>query len=107
MRAAKARGRISEKGYSQILVFLMRSAMSTWKWLWWALLASGPSTVLKSVQAVRWFRLAAEQNQPTAQYNLGVMLSEGRGVPADLNVPLILVFSYEQYQRAMLASGLK
>jgi hypothetical protein len=30
-----------------------------------------------------------------------------RGVPADLNVPLILVFSYEQYQRAMLASGLK
>ena len=30
-----------------------------------------------------------------------------RGVPADLNVPLILVFSYEQYQRAVLTSGLK
>lgn len=30
-----------------------------------------------------------------------------RVVPADLDVPLILVFSYEQYQRAVVASGLK
>ena len=30
-----------------------------------------------------------------------------RGIPADLDVPLILVFSYEQYQRAVLSSGLK
>jgi hypothetical protein len=29
-----------------------------------------------------------------------------RGVPADLNVPLILVFSYEQYQRAVFSGGL-
>jgi hypothetical protein len=30
-----------------------------------------------------------------------------RGVPADLDVPLILVFSYEQYQRAMSAGGVR
>ena len=29
-----------------------------------------------------------------------------RGTPRDLNVPLILIFSYEQYQRAVLTSGL-
>ena len=32
---------------------LERSAMSTWKWFLWALLASGPSTVPKIVQAAR------------------------------------------------------
>ena len=30
---------------------VVRSAMSTWKWLRWALLASGPSTVPKMRQA--------------------------------------------------------
>jgi len=30
-----------------------------------------------------------------------------QGIPADLRVPLILVFSYEQYQRAVLAGDLK
>ena len=35
------------------------------------------------VEAVRWFRLAAEQGNAEAQLYLGVMYSNGRGVPQD------------------------
>jgi TPR repeat protein len=34
-------------------------------------------------EAVRWFRLAAEQGDPDAQYNLATMYDQGRGVPQD------------------------
>ena len=34
-------------------------------------------------QAVKWFRLAAEQGVANAQYNLGVMYERGDGVPED------------------------
>ena len=34
-------------------------------------------------EAVRWYRLAAEQGHASAQYNLGVMYHEGHGVPED------------------------
>ena len=34
-------------------------------------------------EAVKWYRLAAEQGYATAQYNLGVMYDEGYGVPQD------------------------
>ncbi len=34
-------------------------------------------------EAVRWYRLAAEQGDAGAQNNLGVMYLEGRGVPQD------------------------
>ena len=34
-------------------------------------------------EAVRWWRRAAEQGHATAQYNLGVMYANGRGVPQD------------------------
>jgi len=34
-------------------------------------------------EAVRWFRLAAEQGNGSAQYNLGVMYINGDGVPKD------------------------
>ncbi|MDZ7737401.1 MAG: tetratricopeptide repeat protein [Gammaproteobacteria bacterium] len=30
-----------------------------------------------------WYRRAAEQGEPQSQYNLGVLLSEGRGAPRD------------------------
>ena len=33
--------------------------------------------------AVKWYRLAAEQGDADAQYNLGVMYDKGRGVPQD------------------------
>lgn len=33
------------------------------------------------VEAARWFRLAAEQGRPKAQFNLGVMYDDGDGVP--------------------------
>ena len=32
-------------------------------------------------EAVKWFRLAAEQGNADAQTNLGVMFQYGRGVP--------------------------
>ena len=35
------------------------------------------------VQAVKWYRLAADQGYASAQYNLGYMYSNGQGVPQD------------------------
>ena len=34
-------------------------------------------------EAVKWFRLSAEQQHATAQYNLGLMYGNGQGVPKD------------------------
>jgi uncharacterized protein len=34
-------------------------------------------------EAVKWFRLSAEQGDAEAQYNLGWMYYEGQGVPQD------------------------
>ena len=34
-------------------------------------------------EALKWYRLAADQGDASAQYNLGVMYAEGRGVPQD------------------------
>ena len=36
-----------------------------------------------TVEAVRWYRMAAEQGDATALYNLGVMYTNGEGVLAD------------------------
>jgi TPR repeat protein len=35
------------------------------------------------VEAAKWFRLAADQGDATAQFNLGVMYAEGQGVAQD------------------------
>ena len=34
-------------------------------------------------EAVRWFRLGAEQGNALAQFNLGLMYTKGEGVPED------------------------
>ena len=34
-------------------------------------------------EAVKWYRLAAEQGYANAQYNLGLMYDNGEGVPQD------------------------
>ena len=34
-------------------------------------------------EALRWLRLSAEQGNAAGQYNLGLMYSQGRGVPTD------------------------
>ena len=34
-------------------------------------------------EAVRWYRLAAEQGHASAQFNLGLMYDKGEGVPQD------------------------
>ena len=41
------------------------------------------------VQAMQWFRKAAGQGNATAQFNLGVMYANGRGVPQDYVEALI------------------
>ncbi|MCX6909586.1 MAG: tetratricopeptide repeat protein [Verrucomicrobia bacterium] len=35
------------------------------------------------VESAKWFRMAAEQNDAVAQYNLGWRYADGRGVPMD------------------------
>ena len=37
---------------------------------------------------MKWYRLAADQGDVGAQYNLGVMYDEGRGVPEDVKEAL-------------------
>ena len=34
-------------------------------------------------EAIKWYRLAAEQGNANAQYNLGLMYDNGEGVPQD------------------------
>ena len=36
-------------------------------------------------KAVDWYRKAAEQNEPSAQYSLGLMYDQGTGVPRNLS----------------------
>ena len=45
--------------------------------------ANGDSVVKDQVQAVKWYRKAAEQGMATAQFNLGVMYAKGEGVIKD------------------------
>ena len=33
------------------------------------------------IEALKWYRMAAEQGDAEAQYNLGVMYNNGKGVP--------------------------
>lgn len=49
-----------------------------------------------SVEAVKWYRKAAEQNYAAAQYNLGVCYSNGEGVTKDY---------VEAYKWRLLAVG--
>ena len=44
---------------------------------------TGEGVLQDATEAVRWFRLAAEQGHAIAQYNLGVKYDTGEGVPKD------------------------
>ncbi len=43
----------------------------------------GKSVAQDSAEAIRWFRLAAEQGHANAQYNLGLICVTGEGVLQD------------------------
>lgn len=43
----------------------------------------GQGVTLNLNEATKWYRLAADQGHPTAQFNLGAMYDNGRGVPRD------------------------
>ena len=45
--------------------------------------ASGMGVPLDYQEAVRWYRLAAEQGNAEAQHNLGLKYEYGDGVPQD------------------------
>ena len=45
--------------------------------------ANGLRVAEDDAEAVRWFRMAAEQGHAPAQHNLGLMYTEGEGVPED------------------------
>lgn len=45
--------------------------------------ANGNGVPEDDKEAVRWYRLAAEQGYASAQYNLGLMYFKGEGVPED------------------------
>ena len=45
--------------------------------------ATGLGVPQDEAEAVRWYRLAAEQGDAEAQFNLGAMYAIGRGVPQD------------------------
>jgi hypothetical protein len=45
----------------------------TWEYGW--------GSMKNEPEAVYWYRKAAEQGYPAAEYDLGRMLAEGRGVP--------------------------
>ena len=45
-----------------------------------AMYETGQGVAEDDVEAVKWYRKAAEQGHATAQYNLGVMHANGRGV---------------------------
>ena len=44
---------------------------------------TGVGVAQDAAEAVRWFRLAAEQGDALAQFDLGVMYATGGGVPQD------------------------
>ncbi len=44
---------------------------------------SGRGVPQDDAEAVRWYRLAAEQGLALAQYSLGVRYASGQGVPQD------------------------
>ena len=46
--------------------------------------ASSDGIPLDYAEAVKWYRLAADQGYAKAQYNLGGMYDNGEGVPKDL-----------------------
>ena len=48
-----------------------------------AMYAEGMGTPQVDAEAVKWYRLAAEQGIAKAQLNLGTMYYEGQGVPQD------------------------
>ena len=45
--------------------------------------ADGEGVPEDDVEAVKWYRKAAEQGYATAQYNLALMYANGSGVPED------------------------
>ena len=45
--------------------------------------ANGQGVTKDYKEAVKWWRLAADQGNPTAQFNLGLMYDNGQGVTQD------------------------
>ena len=71
-----------------------------------------PNPSQDDVEAVRWFRVAADQGFADAYFNLGVMYTNGRGVPQDdveaykwLNLATIYADASKQEEYAEARDG--
>jgi TPR repeat protein len=51
--------------------------------IWASATAYGQGVAKDEVEAVKWYRKAAEQNDAEAQYNLGLCYANGQGVAKD------------------------
>ena len=49
-------------------------------------------------EAVKWYKLAAEKGTPIAQYSLGMMYEEGKGVSQDFQATGQLLFKLARKQ---------
>ena len=49
--------------------------------VWWRTCANGEGVPEDDAEAVRWYRMAAEQGLAPAQFILGLMYANGEGVP--------------------------
>jgi TPR repeat protein len=59
-------------------------------------------------QALHWFSQAAEQGDPGAQHNLGMMYEGGKGVPQDQAEAILVPRAAEQgYARSQFALALR
>ena len=58
---------------------------------WGLMYSNGEGVPKNDAEAVRWYRMAAEQGDTQAQVNLGVMYSNGEGIPKDIRAGLCLV----------------
>ena len=45
--------------------------------------ATGQGVAKDDAEAARWYRMAAEQGNPDAQFNLGLSYAKGQGVAKD------------------------
>jgi TPR repeat protein len=74
---------LAETPHDQVLARARYHNPAAQSYLGFLYLSGEEDTPRDTTEAARWFRLAAEQGQVEAQFNLALLLAGGDGVPAD------------------------
>lgn len=74
---------LAETPYEQVLVKARFHNAAAQSYLGFLYLSGEEEAPKDTAQAAKWFRLAAEQGQVEAQFNLALLLASGAGGPAD------------------------